>query len=246
MVPEYRVAGFSHALRGCLLRKEHHGSRHFSTGRRFDHGRSRTTNQRRRARAAVRMPGRRALALDSRQQSGTDRGDGLARYRADAGAESGAAMGAGHRAAPRTLRRPARARAVLDRAVRRSRLVVGRSTHHHDELRRRTDADRRHRPGQRRRRAVLDGARRAEGRARGAGLPAGGELGRADGAARHHRPRNADRPAPRTRSHRRRTAEAHRRAIQPMGRDGLIRRNARRRHPGRAPGCDVARSTGGA
>ena len=69
-----------------------------------------------------------------------------------------------------------------------SRHLVDRSADDHHQLRRRADADLRHRAGQRRRGAVLDGARRAEGGARSAGLRAGGELGGADGAARHHRP----------------------------------------------------------
>ena len=83
------------------------------------------------------------------------------RPRADAVAAHRAAVGARRRAAARPLRRPARPRPLLDRAVRRSRVVVDRPADHHHELRRRADADLRHRAGQRRRGAVLDGARRA-------------------------------------------------------------------------------------
>ena len=85
------------------------------------------------------------------------------------------------------------------------------------ELRRRTDADRRHGAGQRRRGAVLDGARRREGRARSAGLRAGGQLGGADGAARHHRPHDADRPAARPRADRGRAAAADRLSARTRG-----------------------------
>ena len=77
---------------------------------------------------------------------------------------------------------------LLDHAVRRHGHAVDRSARDHHELRRRRDADVRHRAGERRRRPLLDGLRPGEGGARSAGLPAGGELGGADGAARHHRP----------------------------------------------------------
>ena len=121
---------------------------------------------------------------------------------AHAGAARRPAVGARGRAAARPLRRAARAGTLLDRAVRRSRDVVDRSAHDHHQLRRRADADVRHRAGQRRRRALLDGPRRAEGRARSAGLLAGGQLGGADGAARHHRAHDARRSAARPRADR--------------------------------------------
>ena len=76
----------------------------------------------------------------------------------------------------------------------------------HDQLRRRADADVRHRAGQRRRRALLDGARRPACRARSAGLRAGRELGGTDRAARHHRPHDADRSPARPRAYRGRAA----------------------------------------
>ena len=72
------------------------------------------------------------------------------------------------------------------------------------------------------------------------------ELGGADGAARHHRPHVARRSAARPRAHRRGTAEAHRRALQPVGRHRAVGRDARHRHPGVAAGRDVARSAGDA
>ena len=110
-----------------------------------------------------------------------------------------------------------------------TRLVVDRPADDHDELRRRADADVRHRAGQRRRGAVLDGARRREGGARGAGLRAGGELGGADRAARHHRPHRAHRPAARPRADRRRAAAADRPALESVGRHRVVGRDARRR-----------------
>ena len=130
--------------------------------------------------------------------------------------------------------------------VRRSRVVLDRPAHHHHQLRRRADADLGHRAGQRRRGAVLDGARRREGRARSAGLRAGDQLGGADRAARHHRPHHADRPAARPRADRGRAAAADRPALEPVGRHRVVGRDARRRHPRRAPGRDVARGAGGA
>ena len=53
---------------------------------------------------------------------------------------------------------------VLGRAVRRQRVVLDRPADDHHELRRRADADRGHRAGERRRGALLDGARRARRR----------------------------------------------------------------------------------
>ena len=113
-------------------------------------------------------------------------------------------------------------------------------------LRRRADAHLRHGAGERRRRALLDGLRPGEGGPRGAGLQGGRELGGADGAARHHRPHAADRPAQGPRADRGRAAEADRRAVEPLGRDGPVGRDARRDHPRVAPGRDVARGPGGA
>ena len=155
-----------------------------------------------------------------------------------------AAMGAGRRPPLRPLRRPARPGPVLDPALRRSRVDVDRSAHHHHQLRRRADADVGHRAGQRRRGPVLDGPRRREGRARGPGLRAGGELGGADRAARHHRPHHADRSAARPRAHRGRAAAADRSALEPVGRHRVVGRDARRRHPRGAAGRDVARGAG--
>ena len=171
-------------------------------GRRSDTSVATRARQRRRARhpARLRRPGRSGLARHP--QRGSPRRDDRARPRPDAVAAHRPAVGARHRLAPRPVHRLARAWLVLDRAVRRSRLLVDRSAHHHHELRRRADADFRHRAGQCRRRVVLDGARRAEGRARSAGLRAGGELGGADRAARHHRPHHAHRSAARPRAHR--------------------------------------------
>ena len=85
-----------------------------------------------------------------------------------------------------------------------------------------------------------------EGGARSAGLRAGGELGGADRAARHHRPDHADRSAARPRADRGRAAAADRSALEPVGRHGLVGRDARRRHSRRAAGRDVARGAGGA
>ena len=85
------------------------------------------------------------------------------------------------------------------------------------ELRRRTDADQRHRAGERGRGAVLDGARRRKGRAGGPGLRPGGELGGADGAARHHRPHHAHRTAAGTRADRGRPAAPDRLSSNPWG-----------------------------
>ena len=83
------------------------------------------------------------------------------RHDPDAGAARRPAVGAGGRAQARPVRRASRARALLGRALRRSRRHVDRSAHDHDQLRRRADAHDRHRTGERRRGALLDGARRA-------------------------------------------------------------------------------------
>ncbi len=156
------------------------------------------------------------------------------------------AVGARDRPAPRPVHGPAGAGPVLGRAVRRHRVVVDRPADDHDELRRRADADVGHRAGERGRGALLDGARRAAGRARSAGLRAGGELGGADGAARHHRPDDAHGAPPGARADRSRAAAAHRSAVEPVGRHGLVGGDARRRDSRRAAGRDVARGAGGA
>ena len=62
---------------------------------------------------------------------------------------------------------------------------------------------------------------------------AGRQLGGADGAARHHRPHVAHRSAARPRADRGGAAEADRPALEPVGRDRAVGRDARRRHPGR-------------
>ena len=56
----------------------------------------------------------------------------------------------------------------------------------------------------------------------------------------------ADRPAARPREDRTGAAAAHRRALESVGRHRAVGRDARRRHPRRAAGRDVARSAGGA
>ena len=124
--------------------------------------------------------------------------------------------------------------------------TLDRSADHHHQLRRRADAHRRYRPGQRRRGAVLDGPRRREGGARSAGLRAGGELGGADGAARHHRPHHADRSAARPGADRNGAPDVDRSAVEPLGRDRVVGRDARHRDPRCAAGRDVARGAGGA
>ena len=53
-----------------------------------------------------------------------------------------------------------------------------------------------------------------------------------------------ERSAARTRADRRGAAEADRRAVEPVGRDRAVGRDARRRHPGVAAGRDVARGAG--
>ena len=121
---------------------------------------------------------------------------------------------------------PARSRAVLDRAVHRPRLIGDRSAHHRVRFRCRADPHRRHGAGQRRCGVVLDGARRREGRARSAGLRARGRMGGANGAARHHRPDDAGGAVARARAGPDRIAEADRRTIEPLGRDGVVGRNA--------------------
>ena len=153
--------------------------------------------------------------------------------RADRGAVAAGrqAVGAGGRPAAGPVHGPARAGAVLDHPVHRPGLVVDRPADHHHQLRRRGDAHLRHGAGERRRRPLLDGLRPREGRARGPGLQARGELGGADGAPRHHRPHAADRPAPGPRADRGRAPEADRRAVEPLGRDGPVGRDARRDHP---------------
>src|SRR6476620_10904337 len=61
----------------------------------------------------------------------------------------------------------------------------------------------------------------------------------ADRAARHHRPDVAHRSPQRTRADRRGAAAAHRPPIESVGRDGAVRRNARRGDPRLAAGRDV-------
>ena len=143
-----------------------------------------------------------------------------------------AAVGARRRAPARSLRRTARSRALLDRAVRR-----------HGRRRRSTSAS--SPPAFAAEQTLTSDTvpvnvdavlfwmvhDRREGGARSAGLRRRRQLGGADGAPRHHRPHVAGRSAARARQDRGGAAEAHRRAIDPLGRHGAVRRDARHRHP---------------